>query len=123
MDGLVCPHCSGPLSEPIDGQYECPTCETRAHIPYTQDGSVYYHRPASRFKAMTFPALSLLGLAVLALGWAPLIPTVLVTVFAYIFLDSLVWAAGGGASKLAAIGVRMGLVALVLGVGYVQFVA
>ncbi len=120
VDGLKCPECKGDVVEPLDGHYECQRCEIQAQIPFTQDGSVYYNKPASRFKAMTFPAMSLLGLFVMALGWAPLVPTILVTVFAYIFLDSLVWAAGGGASKLAAMGTRLVVVAIVAGAVYFQ---
>lgn len=121
VEGLTCPHCRSILQEPIDGQYACVDCETVSHIPYSQDGTVYYNRPASRLKAMTFPAISLLGVVVIALGWAPLIPTLVVSVFAYIFLDSLVWASGGGASKLVAIVARMFLVALVAAGVYLQF--
>ncbi len=120
MDGLKCPHCKGRLNEPIDGQYECPRCEVRGQIPYTQDGTVYYNKPASRLKALTFPAVSLIGVLVFWLDWAPFWPTLGATILAYVFLDSLVWASGGGASKAAAIAMRIFLVAIAAGVAYFQ---
>lgn len=93
-----------------EGIFECQDCEAKAEIPFEQGGEMHYVREERNLPGLFLPAVSLIPFVLSYFHIGPVAWMQLITIVAYVFVDSVIWSFKHGIHSL----LRSVLVRLIL---------